>query len=193
MARSGGDAANCCVLIDSRSAQGSRHCIALTLLGLAAVSGAGCNRPETPPTPVVPVQPMQPQAATPDAPTVPIPPPPKEAPANAQPDAPQLPTTAPSAVPDKPAEPHTPQDKPAADVPATVPAAVVPLADAKKSKGAKTLRDIHPNPGSTGCLEMYGTCTPPPDQLCTSSAFYLDCGKIGQLPSNGEMLRCVCP
>jgi hypothetical protein len=79
-------------------------------------------------------------------------------------------------------------DKPnAAEVPTTAAPAV-----AKKSKGAKSPREIQLSPGNTGCVEMYGTCTPPPDQLCTTSAFYLDCNKTGQLPSTGEWLRCIC-
>jgi hypothetical protein len=156
-------------------------------LVVAAVSFAACNRPETPPTPVVPVQPLQPQAATPESAPLPVPPP-KEAPSNAQPDAPDSPATAPAPKPEKPADPQATLDKPsAADPPASAQPAV-----AKKSKGAKNPREIHLNPGNTGCIEMYGTCTPPPDQLCTSSAFYLDCNKTGQLPSTGEWLHCVC-
>jgi hypothetical protein len=59
--------------------------------------------------------------------------------------------------------------------------------------GAK-LRTIHPQGDATDCIEMYGTCTPPPDRLCTSSAFVLSCGETGQLPTGQrEWLRCVCP
>lgn len=40
---------------------------------------------------------------------------------------------------------------------------------------------------------MYGHCSEPPDELCTSSAFVLGCGESGQLPSTKEWLSCVCP
>ena len=64
------------------------------------------------------------------------------------------------------------------------PAAVAPAAK---------VRTIHPSGDAKDCIEMYGTCTPPPDRLCTSSAFVLSCGESGQLPESKEMLRCVCP
>lgn len=55
-------------------------------------------------------------------------------------------------------------------------------------------RTIHPTADSNGeCIEMYGSCTEPPDQLCTSSALVVQCGERGQLPSTGEQLECVCP
>ena len=54
-------------------------------------------------------------------------------------------------------------------------------------------RTIHATAGSNECLEMYGSCTEPPDQLCTSNALVLQCGERGQLPSTGEQLTCVCP
>ena len=54
-------------------------------------------------------------------------------------------------------------------------------------------RTIHPQPGNSDCIEMYGSCTPPPDQLCTSNAFVLACGESGELPSNAERIVCVCP
>jgi len=56
-----------------------------------------------------------------------------------------------------------------------------------------TARTIHPQPGSSDCIEMYGSCTPPPDPLCTSNAFVLACGESGQLPSSGERIVCACP
>ncbi|HET8938343.1 MAG TPA: hypothetical protein VFN67_33090 [Polyangiales bacterium] len=54
-------------------------------------------------------------------------------------------------------------------------------------------RTIHPTSGGNECVEMYGSCTEPPDQLCTSNALALQCGEHGQLPSTGEQLTCVCP
>lgn len=58
---------------------------------------------------------------------------------------------------------------------------------------AVSARTIHPQPGSSDCIEMYGSCTPPPDPLCTSNAFVLACGESGDLPSNGERIVCACP
>jgi hypothetical protein len=180
----GVDAACCGVLLEQRLYLRLRRGspLAGAALALAIFAGA-CNRPETPPTPVVP-QPMQPQAAMPEATSVPVPPPPpKVAPSAVPQDAPEFPTTAPSVSPEKPG-PNGALE---------VPPATLPAETAKKSKAPKGVREIHPTPGNTGCLEMYGTCTPPPDQICTSSAFYLDCNAKGQLPSNGEWLRCICP
>lgn len=173
--------AACCGVPDARPLRKSLFHLALL------VAAMSCNKPETPPAPVVPVRPLQPQAATPDSPTLPAPPP-KEAPANAQPDAPASPTAAPSAVIEKPSEPQLKPDKPNLGVPTTA----APAAPVTKTS-QKNPRVIHPASGSTGCLEMYGSCTAPPDQLCTTSAFYLDCGKTEQLPSNGDWIRCVCP
>jgi hypothetical protein len=58
---------------------------------------------------------------------------------------------------------------------------------------APRARTIHPAAGSEECVEMYGSCTPPPDPLCTSNAFVLACGESGELPSSGERLTCACP
>ena len=143
-----------------------------TALWVTAAFGGACNRPDSPPPPVVPVQP-QPPAAPPQAsaPTVaPIPkdvplPAPKAAPAHPQPDAPESAAAAPAVAPDAP----------------------------QGSKPAATVREIHPAEGSAGCVEMYGTCTPPPDRLCTSSALYVDCGKRVQVPGSGDWVNCVCP
>ena len=54
-------------------------------------------------------------------------------------------------------------------------------------------RTIHPTSDSKECIEMYGSCTEPPDQLCTSNALVLQCGERGELPSTHELLTCVCP
>ncbi len=186
VASPGVDAADCGVLIERRACPRMRRVLgfATAALTLAALAGAGGCRPETPPPPVVPVKPLQPQAAMPEPTTAPIPPlVPKEAPSAVPQDAPESPATAPSVSPEKPG----PQGALAA--PAATPAAEIK----KKSKAPKGTREIHPTPGNTGCLEQYGTCTPPPDQLCTTSAFYLDCNAKGQLPSNGEWLHCICP
>lgn len=63
----------------------------------------------------------------------------------------------------------------------------------KQATAAPRARTIHPAAGSEECVEMYGTCTPPPDPLCTSNAFVLACGESGELPSTGERLSCACP
>jgi hypothetical protein len=54
-------------------------------------------------------------------------------------------------------------------------------------------RTLHPAPGSQDCMEMYGSCTEPPERLCTSSALVLACGESAELPSTGEQLLCACP
>jgi hypothetical protein len=63
----------------------------------------------------------------------------------------------------------------------------------KQASAAPRARTIHPASGSDECVEMYGTCTPPPDPLCTSNALVLKCGESAELPSNGERLSCACP
>lgn len=154
-------------------------------LSVAALSGA-CNRPDSPPPPVMPQPPAAPpQAVAPAPPPVPkeLPlPDPKQAPAPAKPDAPASAATAPAPAPEPPITP-SPTQKPDAPTP--------PLA-AKPKRGAKT-RDIHPQSGAAGCVEMYGTCTPPPEKLCTTSALYVDCGKQAQVPSSTDWVNCVCP
>lgn len=54
-------------------------------------------------------------------------------------------------------------------------------------------RAIHPAADAKECVEMYGSCTEPPDQLCTSNALVIECGESAALPSTGERLSCVCP
>ena len=76
-----------------------------------------------------------------------------------------------------PAHEHSVRDKPAALVRPKKPA----------------VRTVHPQPGSSDCIQMYGSCTPPPNPLCTSNAFVLTCGESGELPSNGEPIVCMCP
>jgi hypothetical protein len=97
--------------------------------------------------------------------------------------------------------------KPAAAVkpepPAAIPAATAQPQAAKsdaatsavpKREGkGRRVREVHPQPGQDGCIEMYGSCTPGPDRICTSEMYYLDCGERGQLPATSEPLRCVCP
>ena len=104
------------------------------------------------------------------------------------------PSTAEMPSPSSPpaAKPPTPQGSAA-----TQPGAARPQPSAAASKqppaGTK-VRAIHPHSGNQDCMEMYGFCTPPPDQLCTSSAFVLSCGETGQLPGGSrEWLRCICP
>jgi|GEM_PF-5317433 len=64
----------------------------------------------------------------------------------------------------------------------------------KQASAAPSTRTIHPaSGGEKECVEMYGSCTPPPDPLCTSNAFVLACGESGELPSTGERLSCTCP
>lgn len=111
------------------------------------------------------------------------------------PAAPASPTTEPASAPAEralaspaaAAEP-TPRAEPSA-VPAEP---IAPIAPQLNQVPAKT-RVIRRTADTGGCVEMYGTCTPPPEKLCTSSAFYLDCGQRGQLPNSGEWLQCECP
>lgn len=57
----------------------------------------------------------------------------------------------------------------------------------------KRARTLTPADGAKECVEMYGSCTEPPDQLCTSHALVIACGERAALPSTGEQLSCVCP
>jgi hypothetical protein len=67
-------------------------------------------------------------------------------------------------------------------------------AEAQRSElSSPPLRIIHPTQGRSDCMEMYGSCSPPPDPLCTSSAFVLECGQKERHPSGREWLQCVCP
>ncbi|HKU43615.1 MAG TPA: hypothetical protein VJR89_35875 [Polyangiales bacterium] len=136
-------------------------------LGLAILAAISCNRAT--PEPAAPVQPLAPAA-----PAAPAPPaPPKEGATAATPNA-----DAPSTAADAPNEPAPPK-----------------LGETPKpalKKQATRTREIHRTEGSTGCVEMYGTCTPPPDRLCTSSALYVDCGQRAQVPSSGEWVHCSC-
>ena len=68
-----------------------------------------------------------------------------------------------------------------------------PAVETPSAEAERKTRTIHPTTDSKDCIEMYGSCTPPPDRLCTSSAFVLSCGETGQLPSSKEWLRCECP
>jgi hypothetical protein len=54
-------------------------------------------------------------------------------------------------------------------------------------------REIHPQPDQHDCVQMYGSCTPLPDRVCTSQAFVVECGKTGRSPTTHEALTCVCP
>ena len=137
--------------------------------GLLALSGA-CGRSASPA--IAPVQPVPARGPGPaPSPAAEPAPPPKEAPANLAPDAPQSPAAAAPQLEDKELEPAKP--------PAV-------------TKPAPRVREIRPLEGAAGCVEMYGTCTPPPDQLCTTSALHVDCGQRGQVPPSGEWVQCVC-
>jgi hypothetical protein len=151
-----------------------------TLLALFLAAAIGCNRSASAPEPVAPVQPVAPRApsAEPAAALPAEPAPPKEAVA----DAPQTATAAPA----QPLQPGN-EEKPAIGAP-VAPEPVKP--DAKKRSGRT--RQIRRTIGNPACIEMYGTCTPPPDQICTSSALYVDCGQRAQVPSSGEWVHCVC-
>jgi type IV secretory pathway VirB10-like protein len=151
-----------------------------TFIALALLASVSCNRSASAPEPVAPVQHVAPRApsAEPAAAVAaePTPPPP---PKEAVPDAPEAPTAAPT-EPEKP-----PIGSPAAAE------APKPNATKVKKRSGRT-REIQRTPGNTACIEMYGTCTPPPDQICTSSVLYVDCGQRAQLPSSGEWVHCVC-
>jgi hypothetical protein len=182
------------------------------LTTLAVFASSACERPSS--APIAPAQAVPAQgpgpspARTPDpAATEPSPqPPPKDAPGNQGPDAPASAAAAAPVAHDKPATatadkpgPTATADAPAPAAPAKPGALEAPPGATLERPGtpaqAKTrgkVRQIAPLEGSTGCVEMFGSCTPPPERLCTSSAFYLDCGERGTLPSTGEMLHCVC-
>lgn len=59
--------------------------------------------------------------------------------------------------------------------------------------GKDDIQTIHPPPGQTDCVEMYGTCTPEPNRICTSTAFVLSCNETGQRPNSNTKLKCACP
>jgi hypothetical protein len=71
------------------------------------------------------------------------------------------------------------------DAPAS-PAAVSGEARAK-------VETIHPQAGQRDCTEMYGSCTDPPDRICTSTALVVGCGETAQRPNSHVWLKCVCP
>lgn len=137
---------------------------ALCFAGGCLVFVAGCGRPASPP--IAPVEPVPARGPGPaPSPAAEAEPPPKEAPSNPAPDAPRS------------------------------PAAVAPSAEGKDpglANPPKTARTIRPHQGASGCVEMYGTCTPPPERLCTTTALHVDCGQRGQVPSSGEWVECLC-
>jgi hypothetical protein len=146
------------------------------LILLCLVAAVGCKRSASAPEPVAPVQAVAPRApSAPPAAAVPAEPAPAAPPKEGAPDAPDTATAAPV----QPA----PEEKPPIGAPA-------PVATPKKHHGGT--REIHRTPGNTACIEMYGTCTPPPDPLCTSSALYVECGQRGQVPASGEWVHCIC-
>lgn len=114
------------------------------------------------------------------------------------------PTPAPGAHHAPPSEPNVQASAatPAAQVPSTAPAATTaetvraePSKDVsdKPAQAKPRARELHPQPDQTDCVEMYGSCTPLPDRVCTSQAFVLECGKSGRVPGSRELLTCVCP
>ncbi|HKP58047.1 MAG TPA: hypothetical protein VJV78_15050 [Polyangiales bacterium] len=147
-------------------------------LASALLAAISCSRSSSAPEPVAPVQPIAPRApsAEPAAAPTQAEPPPAAPPKEGTTDAPQTATAAPAE--------RAAEEKP--------PAGALPAPDAQKKKARGRTREIHRTPGNTACLEMYGTCTPPPDQICTSSALYVDCGQRAQVPTSGEWVHCVC-
>jgi hypothetical protein len=75
----------------------------------------------------------------------------------------------------------------------SAPSAAVSGETPTKPPAAAKHEIIHPQAGQTDCTEMYGTCTPPPDRICTSTAFVLSCNETGQRPNTNTWLKCVCP
>lgn len=116
-----------------------------------------------------------------------------EAPARrVEPAAPATPAASPKAA-TEPVAPQLPTETPSATAPPQAAASDAPHAAPKRKVRSRPVREIHPQRGQSGCLQMYGSCTSGPDRICTSEAYYLDCGKRGQLPGTGEPLHCVCP
>jgi hypothetical protein len=149
------------------------------LCGLALCAAGACDQSDAPARPAEPAAPIAPAASV-KATADPVAPPDRAASA-------QAPVPAPAATPELAAETPTDTAQPSA---ATSEAA---HAGPKRKHPGRRVREIHPQRGRDGCLEMYGSCTPGPDRVCTSEAYYLDCGERGQLPVTGEPLRCVCP
>jgi hypothetical protein len=111
------------------------------------------------------------------------------APSTVEPKPAQTPTAA--EEPSAPSPPPAAPTEPAATVEPPTPAA--PPQGPGQPQAKKGLRVIHPRPGEAGCIEMVGSCTPPPNSLCTTNAFYLDCGARGTPPKSRDELQCVCP
>ena len=102
------------------------------------------------------------------------------------------PAHAPAALPtaNKAPAPVPQASAPAAPAPAApASSAPAPTAPARKPR----VRTLHPQPGASECVEMYGSCTPEPDSVCTTEAFVLACDERGKHPKSGAALRCLCP
>jgi hypothetical protein len=72
----------------------------------------------------------------------------------------------------------------------------IPTASTKSAgpSAASPPRELHPIGGGTSCLEMYSACRVEKDEnVCTSAPFVIECNETRALPSNGELLHCVCP
>lgn len=149
-----------------------RFLFVLLPMGLAMACELG-------PAPVRPAEPPAPKttAATPKAPSAQVAPTPAQ-PAPIEPPAPAS------------SEPPAAATPPAAEPP---PAADEPSAQKKGPQKSRPVREIHPEPGQTSCVQMYGSCTRGSPPVCTSSAISLECGERGRMPETGERLHCVCP
>lgn len=172
--------------VEPRCATGL-HLLHRSLLGLAACAACACALDETPAPSVEPAAEVSAAAPQPTATTVSA-------------AAPQPPAATVSAAAPQPTAPEAPAARQAPPQPAATPEPAKPRPTAptseprsKSRKRAGEVRDIHPQPGQPGCLEMYGTCTKGPEPICTTSAYYLDCGERGTRPGTSEPLRCVCP
>jgi outer membrane biosynthesis protein TonB len=117
-------------------------------------------------------QPAAPEPAAHAKPAEPEPTPPSVEPVPSTTAAPEPTPTAPSA-----AEPKQPAG----------PASAV--APTRKT----AIRTLHPQPGASECVEMYGSCTRGPNRVCTTEAFVLACGEAGKHPKTRAPLRCACP
>jgi hypothetical protein len=62
------------------------------------------------------------------------------------------------------------------------------------ASATRTPRELQPREGHDSCTEMYTVCIPDKKgENCTSGRLQIVCGDMGELPTTGEQLKCVCP
>jgi hypothetical protein len=101
------------------------------------------------------------------------------------------PPAAPLSTTVAPSTPVTPKAQPVEE-----PGSAVDLSSGGSSSSQPNLapRDMHPREGSDSCVEMYTACLPDKrGENCTSAQLWLECGETAKHPTQGGLVRCVCP